>query len=205
MFTGIITDLGAVRAVEPGSEGRDTRFVFSTGYDTGKIAIGASIACSGPCLTVTDKGKGWFAAEASAETLARTTMGRWSEGTPVNLERSLTAGQELGGHIVTGHVDGVSELLSRMEEGGSVRFVFSVPPGLARFIAEKGSVALDGVSLTVNEVEDPGNGAPARFAVNIIRHTLEMTLFGRLGPGDQVNLEVDMLARYVDRQMEARQ
>ena len=195
MFTGIVTDLGRVREVGTVGAGRDARFVFDTAYDTAAIDIGASIACSGPCLTATEKGPGWFAAEASAETLSRTTMGSWKVGDPVNLERSLTMGQELGGHIVTGHVDAVVPILERREEGGSARFVFALPPSLARFVAEKGSVALDGVSLTVNGV------GPDRFDVNISRHTQAVTAFGARRAGDEVNMEVDVLARYVDRQL----
>lgn len=195
MFTGIITDLGRVREIDTVGAGKDARFVFETGFDTSTIDIGASIACSGPCLTATETGADWFAAEASAETLSRTTMGEWRVGDPVNLERSLTMGQELGGHIVTGHVDAVVTILERTEEGGSARYVFAVPPELARFVAEKGSVGLDGVSLTVNGV------GPDRFDVNIIRHTQEVTTFGVRGVGSKVNMEVDVLARYVDRQL----
>ena len=149
MFTGIITDLGRVRAIKPGG---DARYEFATGLDTGTLAVGASVCCSGACLTVVDKGAGWFAATVSAETLARTTLGRWRAGTLVNFERALRAGDELGGHIVAGHVDGVAELKSVRGEGDSLRLVFAVPEELARFIAAKGSVALDGVSLTVNDV-----------------------------------------------------
>lgn len=195
MFTGIVTDLGRVREVDTIGAGKDARFVIQTGFDTSTIDIGASIACSGPCLTATEKGDDWFAAEASAETLSCTTMGAWTVGDPVNLERSLTMGQELGGHIVTGHVDAVISVLERREEGGSARFVFELPANLARFVAQKGSVALDGVSLTVN-----GAGED-RFDVNIIRHTQEVTSFGNLRTGDKVNMEVDVLARYVDRQL----
>lgn len=195
MFTGIVTDLGRVREIDTVGAGKDARFVFETAFDTATIEIGASIACSGPCLTATETGPDWFSAEASAETLSRTTMGAWRVGDPVNLERSLTMGQELGGHIVTGHIDAVVSILDRWEEGGSARYVFELPPALARFVAEKGSVALDGVSLTVNGV------GPDRFDVNIIRHTQEVTAFGARRAGDKVNMEVDVLARYVDRQM----
>lgn len=194
MFTGIVTDMGRVRAVRRAAgETADTRFEFETGYDTGRIEIGASIACSGACLTVIDKGEGWFAVEASGETLACTTLGDWREGTRVNLERALALGEELGGHLVSGHVDGVADVVAREPEGGSIRFVFAVPDDLARFVAPKGSVALDGVSLTVNEVDG------SRFGVNIISHTSACTTFGSLGEGDKVNLEVDLLARYVAR------
>lgn len=191
MFTGIITDLGRVRAIKPSH--KDTRYEFETGYDTATIALGASVCCSGACLTVIDKGPGWFAATVSAETLARTTLGRWRAGTPVNFERALRAGDELGGHIVTGHVDGVAELISVREEGGSLRLVFAPPAGLVRFIAAKGSVALDGVSLTVNEVDATG------FGINLIPHTRTATTLGACQPGGAVNLEIDPLARYVAR------
>ena len=195
MFTGIITDLGRVRAVERAASG-DTRFAFSTGYDTSRIALGASIACSGACLTVVERGPGWFAVEASGETLSRTTLAAWRPGRAVNLEQSLTLGDGLGGHLVSGHVDGIARIERIEPEGGSLRFTLTVPAELARFIAPKGSVALDGVSLTVNEV----NGA--LFGVNIIDHTRRATTFGEAKPGDRVNLEVDLLARYVARLME---
>ncbi len=195
MFTGIITDLGRVRQVE--RQG-DARFVFETGYDTTDISLGASIACSGACLTVVDKGPGWFAADVSAETLSKTTLGDWQAGSPVNFERPLRIGDELGGHLVSGHVDGVAEVLARTPEGDSQRYTFRAPAALAGFIAPKGSLALDGVSLTVNEVEDEGSGA-VRFGVNIIPHTAQQTAFGALRPGGCVNLEIDLLARYVQR------
>ncbi len=194
MFTGIVTDLGRVRAIETRG---DTRLTFATGYDTTSIDIGASIACSGACLTVVDKGPKWFAADASAETLAKTTLGDWREGTAVNFERALALGAELGGHLVSGHVDGVAEVAERRPEGESLRFTFVVPDALAGFIAAKGSVTLDGVSLTVNEVA--GN----RFGVNIIGHTAGVTTFGRRQPGERVNLEIDLLARYVARLLES--
>lgn len=196
MFTGIITDLGNVRAIEPGA---DTRFVFNTGYDTDDIAIGASIACSGVCLTAVDKGPGWFAVEASAETLDRTTLGGWRVGSPVNFERALKLGGELGGHMMMGHVDDVAEIVSRIPEGGSLRYVFEVPEGLQRFIAPKGSIGLDGVSLTVNEVDG------ARFGANIIDHTCGRTSFGNARIGDKVNLEVDVIARYLARLVDKEQ
>jgi riboflavin synthase len=198
LFTGIITDLAAVRAVMPEGAGRDRRFEIATGYDTGRIALGASIACSGPCLTVVEKGPGWFAVEASGETLARTTMGEWRAGTKANLERSLAAGDELGGHLVTGHVDAVVRVLARAEAGGSIGFEIELPKALAPYVAEKGSVALDGVSLTVNEV------AGDRFAVNVIRHTAGCTTLGALAAGSRLNMEVDLMARYVERQLAAR-
>jgi riboflavin synthase len=194
MFTGIITDLGAVRAVETGG---DTRFVFDTGYDTDGIAIGASIACSGVCLTVVDKGPGWFAVQASGETLARTTLGAWGPGQAVNFERALTLGGELGGHFVFGHVDGVATIAGRAAEGDSLRLLIEAPQPLMRFVAPKGCAALDGVSLTVNEVEG------TRFGVNVIPHTRRSTTLGAVQPGDRVNLEVDMLARYVERLLQA--
>src|SRR5260370_39420013 len=190
MFTGIITDVGQVRQVKPGG---DTAFTIATAYDTRDVAIGASIACAGVCLTVTGKGAGWFAVEASAETLSRTTLGGWREGTLVNLERALRIGDELGGHILAGHVDAVAEIMSRRPEGDSLRYVLDIPPPFDKAIAPKGSVALDGVSLTVNEVEG------RRFGVNIIPHTQAKTTFGAAQPGDRVNLEIDVLARYVAR------
>ncbi len=190
MFTGIITDLGRVRAVERAG---DARVEITTAYDTGEIDVGASIGCSGVCLTVVDKGPDWFAVNVSAETMSCTTLEAWREGTSVNLERSLRVGDELGGHIVIGHVDGVAEIVERRAEGDSIRFAFVVPEALKRFVAPKGAIALDGVSLTVNEVED------ARFGVNIIPHTQTMTTFAEAAPGDKVNVEVDVLARYVAR------
>ena len=190
MFTGIITDIGQVKSLEKRG---DTRIVISTSYDTTTVEIGASIACSGPCLTVVEKGSGWFATEASAETLSRTTVGSWAEGTRVNLERALSLGDELGGHIVSGHVDGLAQIVSMEPEGDSVRFLFEVPNEVKAFIAEKGSVCLDGVSLTVNAVQG------AQFGVNIISHTQSETTFTDKKVDDFVNLEVDMLARYVAR------
>lgn len=190
MFTGIITDIGQVKSLEKRG---DTRIVISTSYDTATVEIGASIACSGPCLTVVEKGSGWFATEASAETLSRTTVGSWEEGTRVNLERALSLGDELGGHIVSGHVDGLARIVSMEPEGDSVRFLFEVPDEVKAFIAEKGSVCLDGVSLTVNAVQG------IQFGVNIISHTQSETTFNDKKVDDFVNLEVDMLARYVAR------
>ncbi len=190
MFTGIITDVGRVRAIVPGG---DTGFAIATAYDTREIALGASIACAGACLTVTETGEGWFAVQASAETLARTTLGQWREGTPINLERALRLGDELGGHILSGHVDGVAEIVARRPEGDSLRLVLDVPAPFDTAIASKGSVALDGVSLTVNEVTG------RRFGVNIIPHTQAKTTLGSVQPGDRVNLEIDVLARYVAR------
>ena len=190
MFTGIITDLGEVRSVE---QRGGTRLAITTAYETGSIEIGASIACSGACLTVADKGADWFAADVSAETLNCTTLGAWRVGTRVNLERPLRLGDELGGHFVLGHVDGVARIVSREPEGESVRFAFAVPDALSGFIAAKGSVTLDGVSLTVNRVED------SRFEVNLVPHTLRCTAFTSARPDDRVNLEIDVLARYIAR------
>ncbi len=194
MFTGIVTALGTVRAVTALGAGSDMRLTIEAPWpDAASIPIGASIGCSGCCLTAVEVGPDWFAADASAETLSRTTLGRWRPGTRVNLERSLCLGDELGGHLVSGHVDGVGEVLSSTAEHGSTRWTFRVPPALARFIAVKGSIAVNGVSLTVNEVSDD------TFGVNIIPHTASVTSFGSLRPGDAVNLEIDMLARYVAR------
>lgn len=194
MFTGIISDLGRVRAIRPGGV---TRFEIETAYDAASIADGASIACNGCCLSVVakgaDKGQNWFAIEASVETLSVTTLGAWNVGQRINLERALRMGDELGGHLVSGHVDGVASVTGRHADGDSVRFEFEAPATLARFIAAKGSVALDGVSLTVNAVEGP------RFGVNIIPITQRLTSFGTLSAGDRVNLEIDLLARYVAR------
>ena len=199
MFTGIITDIGLVRSIE---QRGDTRFVIGCAYDTSKITTGASIACSGCCLTVTDKGRDatgdWFAVDASAETLTLTTAKNWCEGTRLNLERALKVGDELGGHIVSGHVDGTARVVSVTPEGDSLRLVFAAPDALAKFIAPKGSVTLDGASLTVNEVTG------AQFGVNIIPHTQSETTLGALMPGTAVNLEIDVLARYVARLDEAR-
>ncbi len=199
MFSGIITDLGRVKAIRAAG---DTRFEFSTGLDTAAIDIGASVCCSGVCLTVIDKGVdggtdgggNWVATDVSAETMGLTTLSGWTEGTGVNFERALKMGDELGGHMVSGHVDGIAEVVSVTPEGDSRRIVFKAPEELLKMIAPKGSVALDGVSLTVNEVED------GHFGINVIPHTLEMTTLGALKPGGgRVNLEIDMLARYVAR------
>jgi riboflavin synthase len=190
MFTGIITDIGTVRNV---TKSGDTRFEIATAYDLNPVDLGASIACNGCCLTVVEKGGDWFAIQASAETLSKTTLGGWTEGTRINLERALKIGDELGGHIVSGHVDGLGEILSITPEGGSKRFKFRVPGTLARFIAPKGSVAIDGTSLTVNEVEGDV------FGVNIIPHTQAVTTWGDMRAHQRVNVEIDMLARYVAR------
>ncbi|MFQ5766045.1 MAG: riboflavin synthase [Rhodospirillales bacterium] len=193
MFTGIITDLGRVRKVGTGA---DRRLEITTAHDTAGLDVGASVCCSGACLTVIDKGDDRFAVTVSAETLARTTLGDWSEGTAVNLERALALGDELGGHLVAGHVDGIAVLVDERAEGSSRRLVFEAPEDLSPMIAAKGSVALDGVSLTVNEVDG------GRFGVNAIPHTLKSTTLGGLRPGDRVNLEIDILARYVARLLE---
>lgn len=195
MFTGIITDIGVVRSLKQAGE---LRAVIATSYDTATIAIGASIACSGACLTVVDKDAGWFAVEISRETLGKTTLAEWREGTLVNLERALKLSDELGGHLVTGHVDGVSTLMERVKSGDSERFYLRPPEELNVCIAAKGSVTLDGVALTVNNVDENG------FWVNIIPHTLNMTTLHGRAPGEALNIEIDLIARYVKRMMEAR-
>lgn len=192
MFTGIVTDLGRLRAVEPRG---DTRMTIATGYDTASIPLGASIACSGACMTVVETGTDYFVVVVSGESLSKTTLGDWQPGRAINLERPLALGDELGGHMVSGHVDAVSEVLSIQSEGDSLRFTFALPQDLAHFVAPKGSVTLDGVSLTVNEVSD------GSFGVNIIPHTAQVTSFGDLKAGDRVNLEIDLLARYLERLM----
>ena len=199
MFSGIITDVGHVRRLRRGvgAEG-GLEATIATAYDSALIPLGASIACSGPCLTVVAVEPGAFSVQASAETLACSTLGDWAPGTPVNLERSLRLGDELGGHIVSGHVDGVARLIDRRPEGESVRFVIEAPAGLMSYIASKGSVAIDGVSLTVNEVEE------GHFGVNIIPYTLAHTSLGAARPGQRMNLEIDPLARYVARLLQAR-
>lgn len=198
MFTGIVTDVGEVTRID---ENGDTRFVIATVYDTARVDIGASIACAGVCLTVVDKGAApqgsekpyWFAVDASGETLGCTSLGGWRAGTRVNLERALKVGDEIGGHIVSGHVDGVGQVVAISPDGDSLRYQFEVPKDLAKFIAPKGSITVEGVSLTVNEVEDNV------FGVNIIPHTQSVTSLGDLSVGDAVNLEIDVLARYVAR------
>ena len=194
MFTGIVTDIGRVRAVR--DTNRDRRFEVETAYDLASVEIGASISHAGCCLTVVEKGEGWFAVEASAETLSTTTLGAWEAGALVNLERAARAGDELGGHIVSGHVDGVGEVVSVEPEGGSHRVRVRAPKPLHRYIAAKGSITVDGVSLTVNDIADDV------FGVNIIPHTWDVTTLGRLRPGAPVNLEIDMLARYLARWQE---
>lgn len=190
MFTGIVTGIGTVRRV---AKRGDTRFEIATTYDPATIAIGASIACAGCCLTVVEKSAGSFSVDVSAETLSRTALGQWRSGTRINLERALRIGDELGGHLVSGHVDGVGHIVSIAPDGDSKRFRFRVPVELAKFIAPKGSVTLDGTSLTVNEA------GTLEFGVNIIAHTRAVTTWGHARAGDAVNVEIDMLARYVAR------
>jgi len=194
MFTGIITDIGRVRSVRQTE--RDRRYEIETAWDTAGIDLGASISHAGCCLTVTEKGLGWLAVEVSGETLSKTTLGDWGEGRRINLERAARLGDELGGHIVSGHVDGLGEVSSVTQEGGSRRIEITAPEPLHRFIAAKGSITVDGVSLTVNTVDG------RRFGVNIIPHTLEATTLSDLKAGDRVNLEIDMLARYLARWQE---
>lgn len=208
MFTGLVREVGRVRAVR---EAGDRRVEIGCARPAGEIAIGASIACNGICLTVVETGadgaRSWFAVEASAETCARTTLGGWRKGTGVNLEPALRLGDELGGHIVTGHVDGLARLVSVRPEGGSHRLTLAVPAALGRFVAPKGSVTLDGISLTVNEVADGtadgGGDGETRFGVNIIPHTWSATTLGETAEGATLNLEIDVLARYVARLAEA--
>lgn len=194
MFTGIISDIGTITKVE---QAGDRRLTVQTHYDTGGIDMGASIACAGMCLTVVDKGPDWFAADVSTESLRCTNAADWQVGTRINLERALKVGDELGGHIVSGHVDGVGHIVERAPEGDSQRFVFAAPSALAPYLAPKGSVTLNGVSLTVNDVVDGPDGT--RFTVNIIPHTAQHTSFGTAQPGDAINIEIDVLARYLSR------
>jgi riboflavin synthase len=194
MFTGIITDIGTIRSA---TQRGDLRLVIDCGYDMETVAIGASIACSGACLTVVAKDAHSFAVDLSAETVARTAAGLWVEGGRLNLERALKVGDELGGHIVTGHVDGIGTVLGLCPEGDSHRVGIEVPQAIAPYIAPKGSITLDGVSLTVNDVRD--EDGKTHFAVNIIPHTWDVTTLGALAPGRQVNLEIDILARYLGR------
>jgi riboflavin synthase len=199
MFTGIITDIGRIEAAE---QRGDLRLRIGCGYDMAGVDLGASISCSGVCLTVVDKGEAWFAVDVSAETLSRTAPGMWEEGRRLNLERSLRVGDELGGHIVTGHVDGIGEVEGAFEVGGSTRVTILAGDEVAPYLAAKGSVTLDGVSLTVNEVENISGGV--RFAINIIPHTAEQTTLGAIQPGRRLNIEIDILARYLGRMMELR-
>jgi riboflavin synthase len=199
MFTGIITDIGTVRNVERKG---DLRLLIGCGYDMATVDLGASIACSGACLTVVDKGEDWFAVDVSQETISKTAPGLWAEGARLNLERALRVGDELGGHIVTGHVDAIAAVTRAEHVGGSIDIGIEAPRALGGSIAPKGSIALDGVSLTVNEVEDSGD--TTRFTVNLIPHTAEHTTFGGIEVGRKLNLEIDVLARYLKRMTEAR-
>lgn len=199
MFTGLITGIGTVREVQPLGGGKDARFVIATpdneAWTGAEKKLGASIACSGVCLTVVESGADWFAVEVSAETLSKATLGTWKPGTRINLEGSLRLGDEIGGHLVSGHVDGLAEIVSATPEHGSTRWVFRLPPDLAPFVAPKGSIAINGVSLTVNEADG------REFGINIIPHTAAHTNFHTLQVGNMVNVEIDMLARYVARQL----
>lgn len=201
MFTGIITDIGEIRAVD---QRGDLRLVIGCAYDMDGVAIGASIACSGACLTVVEKGADWFAVDLSAETVARTAPGLWELGGRLNLERALKVGDELGGHIVTGHVDGIGTLISATPEGDSTRLVVAAPAALAAALAAKGSITIDGISLTVNSVDDQADGS-VHFGLNIIPHTAAATTLDSLAPGRAFNLEIDVLARYLDRMQSLRQ
>ncbi len=199
MFTGIVTDIGTVASVEsPG----DTRVVVSTAYDTATVDLGASIACSGVCLTVVDKGPNWFAVDVSGETISRTAKDQWTQGRKFNLERAMKLGDELGGHIVTGHVDGLGTVVALAEEGGSHRVTIRAGADIAPFIAPKGSVTVDGVSLTVNAIKDidgPDGHREVEFGLNIIPHTWAVTTLGTIQMGQSVNIEIDVLARYLQR------
>jgi riboflavin synthase len=194
MFTGIVSDIGTIASVETRG---DTRIVVDTAYDTTGVDLGASIACSGVCLTVVDKGPNWFAVDVSGETIRRTATDQWVQGRKLNLERAMKLGDELGGHIVTGHVDGVATIIEVTPEGDSLRIGFAVPADIAPFLAPKGSVTVDGVSLTVNTVADHGD--TTHFSVNIIPHTQGATTLGALVAGQSVNIEIDVLARYLQR------
>lgn len=204
MFTGIITDIGHIASAE---QRGDLRLIIHCNYDMGSVDLGASIACSGCCLTVIDKGRSgdqaWFAVDASAETVSKTAAGMWVEGRRLNLERALKVGDELGGHIVTGHVDGIGQVVSVEPVGDSHKVVIAAPASLAAYIAVKGSITVDGVSLTVNEVIDATDGR-AHFALNIIPHSWDVTTLAEMAPGREVNLEIDILARYLKRMEEVR-
>ena len=199
MFTGITTDVGTVRSAE---QRGDLRLTIASGYDLGSVDLGSSIACSGVCFTVVDKGDDWFAVDISGETLSRTARDLWREGSRLNLERSLRIGDELGGHLVSGHVDGVADVTEVRLDGGSTRITVRAPADLSPYLAPKGSITLDGVSLTVNEVRDEGGSAI--FTVNIIPHTGEHTTFGEIAVGRQLNVEIDVIARYLERMLAAR-
>jgi len=200
MFTGIVTDVGEVVSAE---QRGDLRLRIHTGYDLSTVDLGASIACSGVCLTVVDKGEDWFAVDLSTETLSRTAAHLWREGAAINLERSLRVGDELGGHFVTGHVDCIGTVIDVCPEGGSTRLGISIPRDHAPLVAPKGSIALDGISLTVNDVREAADGS-THLSVNIIPHTASNTSFGRIELGRQLNVEMDVLARYIDRMIAAR-
>lgn len=200
MFTGIVTDIGTVAGAEQRS---DLRLTIRCGYAMETVDLGASICCSGVCLTVVDKGEDWFAVDVSTETLSRTANALWKEGAKLNLERSLRVGDELGGHFVSGHVDCVGTIVGVCPEGGSTRIGVSIPKDYAALVAPKGSIALDGVSLTVNDVREAEDGS-THFSVNIIPHTAEHTTLGSAAAGGQLNVEVDVLARYIDRMIAAR-
>jgi len=200
MFTGIVTDVGTVRSAE---QRGDLRLVVGTSYDLDTVDLGASISCSGVCLTVVDKGEDWFAVDVSGETVSKTAANRWREGARLNLERALRLGDELGGHIVTGHVDAVATVVGTCPDGDSTRVGIGVPKELAPTIAPKGSIALDGVSLTVNDVRDAEDGS-THFSVNIIPHTAQHTTLVELAHGQQLNVEIDVLARYIGRMLAAR-
>ena len=200
MFTGIVTDVGIVRSAE---QRGDLRLTIASGYDMATVDLGASISCSGVCLTVVDKGQDWFAVDVSGETVSRTASDLWREGARLNLERSLRMGDELGGHIVTGHVDAVGDVLGVCPEGDSQRIGIAVPRELGAMIAPKGSIALDGVSLTVNDVREADDGR-SHFSVNIIPHTAKETTLGEIAAGRQLNVEIDVLARYIHRMTAAR-
>ena len=201
MFTGITTDIGTVRTSD---QRGDLRLIIACGYDMATVNLGSSIACSGVCFTVVDKGEDWFAVDVSAETLSRTAKDLWREGARLNLERSLRIADELGGHIVSGHVDGVAEVVGSCPEGGSTRIGLRAPEGLARYLAPKGSITLDGVSLTVNDVREAEDGS-THFSVNIIPHTAEHTSFGEIAAGRQLNVEIDVIARYLERMLANRE
>jgi len=200
MFTGIITDIGTVRSVE---QRGDLRLTIGCEYDMDAVDLGASIACSGACLTVVDKGDDWFAVDVSGETVSKTAPGLWAESARLNLERALRVGDELGGHIVTGHVDAVATVIAAEEKGGSLDVSVEAPRALGGAIAPKGSITLDGVSLTVNEVEDAGEAT--RFTINLIPHTADHTTLGGIAAGRKLNLEIDVLARYLKRMTDARE
>ena len=200
MFTGIVTDVGTVRKAERRG---DLRLEITTGYDLATVDLGASISCAGVCLTVVDKGNDWFAVDVSGETISKIAADHWKEGAKLNLERSLRLGDELGGHIVTGHVDAVATVVGTCPVGDSLKIGVSIPRALGPMVAQKGSIALDGVSLTVNEVREAEDGT-THFAINIIPHTARETTLGSLSQGQQLNVEVDVLARYIDRMLAAR-